>query len=155
MNYKRELSACFTGHRIVKSNFDTDELDRVIQELLDKGVRVFYNGMAIGFDSIAFERILSFKTKYDDIKIIACVPCKNQEKNFNSSQTERYKKFLSQADEVIVLSNEYTPSCMMERNRYMVENSSYCVAYIYKAMGGSYSTVVYALKNELQVIYIK
>ena len=59
---------------------------------------------------------------------------------------------LSVADEVIYVSREYTPYCMIKRNMYMVDNSSVLVAYKRRESGGSANTVNYALKNGVKVI---
>ena len=155
MKYPKELSACFTGHRIVKRDFDPTLIDGAVVDLIKKGYRYFFIGMALGFDSLSFMRVNSLKKRYPDIKIIACVPCRDQSFKFPDDKKLEYKKMLSLADEVIVLSDAYTPTCMKRRNEFMVDNSSVCISYVYRSSGGAYSTTKYALDNGLQVIYLK
>ena len=74
-----EMKACaFTGHRSLAEDFSDIRLKQEIHSLLEKGVRTFYNGFAVGFDTEAIKAVLSFKEKYPDIKLIACIPCKTQ-----------------------------------------------------------------------------
>ena len=109
--------------------------------------------MALGFDTACFilldkiKRILGKK-----IKLIACVPCKGQDKYFNEEQKNVYGKMIERADKVIVLSQNYTADCMLKRNRFMVDNSSLVVYYVTKTNGGSYYTKNYAETNGVKVI---
>ena len=41
---------------------------------------------------------------------------------------------------------------MHKRNRYLVDNSRYCIAYLNQNTGGTYYTVNYAIDNHVQVI---
>ena len=43
---------------------------------------------------------------------------------------------------------------MMERNRFMVDNSSILLAYLREDRGGTYNTVKYAEKKQKQIIRI-
>ena len=36
MKYKREECACFTGHRVVKNDFNVEQIDGIIESLLNK-----------------------------------------------------------------------------------------------------------------------
>lgn len=145
-------SCSFTGHRIIKNNFDINEFDNLLDKVINDGYNTFLIGMAIGFDTLAFERLLTKKNK--NIKIIACIPCREQDKYFNKKEKEKYRYLLEKADEKIYFSEEFTDACMFIRNRYMVDNSSILIAYFYKKTGGTYYTVNYAEKQRKQIIYI-
>jgi len=155
MKYKREECACFTGHRIVKNDVCLDQIDGIIETLLNRGVHVFLNGMALGFDTLCFKRLLVLKNLYPEIKIVACIPCLDQDIKFPKKNKIEYKKLLEYADEKIVISKEYNDYCMKERDRFMVDNSCVCISYLYKSLGGAYYTTKYAIENGLEVFYIK
>ena len=108
--------------------------------------------MAWGFDLKAFE--LLYKKKDKNIDIIACVPCKNQEIYFKKSEKEKYLNYLEKADKIVYVSDEYFDGCMQKRNRYLVDNSSLLIAYIYSNMGGTKNTVSYAEKKGKNIIYL-
>ena len=147
------LTTCsFTGHRILKKDFNSEKLFNVIEKIIESGYRTFLVGMAWGFDLKVFETLLNFKNK--NIDIIACVPCENQERYFKNSEKEKYLEYLKKADKVVYVSDKYFDGCMQKRNRYIVDNSSILVAYLYSNMGGTKNTVSYAEKQGKNIIYI-
>lgn len=138
---KREYTACvFTGHRELGKDFSPRALQTAIIECIEKGVTVFYNGVARGFDLLAAEAVLNLKKIYD-IKLIACVPYYGQERGYNDEERARYCSILSKADEVVVLSEEYYKGCLLRRNDYMVERADCMIAYLSKEQGGTAYTV--------------
>ena len=152
MDFDLSTTCCFTGHRVLKKDFDDRVVSDIIDKLIENGYRTFLVGMAIGFDLKVFD-ILQTKKKFN-IDVIACVPCKNQDKFFNKTQKGQYKNAIDSADKVIYLSEEYYDGCMQKRNAYMVDNSSIVVAYMYANIGGTKHCVNYAKKKEKNIIYI-
>lgn len=151
----KDKTVCFTGHRILKRDFDVSKVDEVIDDLIGKGYIYFLDGMALGFDMLCCERLLAARERHPDIRIIACIPCADQEETFPPHEAERYAELLKHVDEKVVLCGEYTQTCMRERNRYMVDRSSACVSYLYKSSGGTYYTTAYAQNAGVEIIYIK
>ena len=139
-------SCIFTGHRDLGEDFSVQELKQAIQDLLNSGVRIFYNGFAVGFDTEAVKALLSFKKKYPDIKLIACIPCPEQDKYFNFKQKREYKRLVKKADEQILVSDYYFNGCMLKRNRYMAERADVMIAYCKEKTGGTAYTVNYFKK---------
>ncbi len=142
-----------TGHRIIKNNFNTIELKEVFVDLISKGIDTFLIGMAIGFDSLCFKILEKLKEQYQ-IKLVACVPCYNQDKNFTFLQKKAYQEMLNNADLIHYVSREYTPYCMQKRNVFMVDNSGVLIAYLRENKGGTFNTVKYATKKQKQIIYV-
>ena len=155
MKFDMERAVCFTGHRALKDDFNISVLDETIENLIARKFNVFLCGMAVGFDMLCFERVLFLKEKYEDIKIIACVPCPLQNLKFGEKEKTRYYELLKKADETILIAPYFTPYCMKERDRFMVDNSSVCVSYLYKSYGGTYYTTRYALEKGREIIYVK
>lgn len=147
-----QTTCCFTGHRVLKRDFNDQNLSNVIDKLIENGYKTFLVGMAIGFDLKVFE-ILQTKKKFN-IDVIACVPCKDQDKFYNKQQKQQYLEAIKNADKVVYVSEEYFDGCMQKRNRYMVDNSSILVAYLYAKIGGTIYTINYAKKQEKNIIYI-
>ena len=146
-------TASFTGHRILGTDFDRDKLYQEIKRLILAKYDTFLVGMAIGFDTECFKALLEFR-KAMDIKIIACIPCLNQSERFNKKQKDEYLELLSKADDKIVISKEYTDTCMKKRNEFMVDYSTTIVAYLRKEKSGTASTVNYAIKKGKNVRFI-
>lgn len=146
-------SACFTGHRELPEIFSVDKLKKKIESVIILGYDTFYCGMALGFDSMCFLVLEELRKKYK-IKIIAAVPCDGQDEKFSISQKIEYRRMLDSADEVVYVSHNYTPDCMLKRNRYMVDNSSLVIAYYHKEKTGTSYTVNYAAKENKKIITV-
>ena len=143
-----------TGHRRVEKDLDLIKLEKIFIKLIEGGFDTFLVGMAIGFDTICF-KILEKLRRFYDIKIIACIPCKTQSYKYSKEQKEEYDKMVKSADERVILSENYTPYCMHQRNRYMVDNCYCLIAYLRQDFGGTANTVRYAQKQGVNIIFVK
>lgn len=153
-----EIKICaFTGHRHLPEDFSAQNLYNAVLEFVEKGVYVFYNGMAMGFDLLAAEIVLCLKEFYPKIRLIACVPCYGQEKSFSAKDKNRYVEILKKADDVQTLSDHYFRGCMQERDRYMVDKADMLIAYCKKEKGGAAFTVGYCKKKypDKEIVYIE
>lgn len=136
------LKTCaFTGHRSLGADFSVKKLKKQIKDLILRGVEVFYNGMAMGFDLCAAEQVLALKKKYPHISLIACIPCYHQEKNFSEEDKKRYVEILKKCDKQVLISQEYFRGCMQKRDKYMAELADCMIAYCKKNTGGAAYTV--------------
>lgn len=154
---------CFTGYRPEKFDFDLKKgnkkfdiliarLEKTIISLINEGCRVFYCGMAQGFDILAAECVVALKNTYPDIILIACLPYKQQEYGFSSDWRNRFYDILFACDDTVCLNDNYTNWCFMERNIYMVDKSDYVVCWYDGRKGGTKNTITYARKNLKHVI---
>lgn len=142
--FKQSNKSCaFTGHRIIQKDFSKIKLKKEILKLIKTGINVFYCGMALGFDLIACETVLNLKKKYKDIKIIACIPCSNQDQYFSQEDKLRYANLLEKVDEKVILANAYYNGCMQKRNIYMCDRADVLLCYLRQEKGGTAQTVNY------------
>ena len=146
-------ACCVSGHRKMLNDFDVDKLKKIFLELINDGVDTFLVGMALGFDTLCF-RILEDVRKTKEIKIIACIPCKNQDYKYTAEQRDEYVRMILSSDERIYTGDNYTPYCMHKRNRFMVDNSFCLVAYLRHDKSGTSTTVKYAKSLGKKVILI-
>lgn len=137
----------FTGHRQLEEDFSLKELKKAIKEVIERGADTFLVGMAIGFDLAAAETVLALKRKYKNVRLVACIPCERQEKNFPAADKKRYAKILKKVDEKIVLAGEYYRGCMQKRDIYMADRADILIAYLKKDKGGTAFTVKYFQKK--------
>ncbi len=147
--------ACFTGHRIIAKQDQVklrSDLDTTLRTLVSYGVKSFICGGAIGFDTLAARAVLALKEEFGDIKLVLILPCKNQDAKWKPSQRQEYAEILSLADHIEYTGEEYTPTCMHERNRRMVDLCGYCISYLRRKSSGTQYTVSYAEKNGRVVI---
>lgn len=146
-------TCAFTGHRTVYQDFDVNKLKKAVEQVIEYGFDTFLVGMAVGADTEFFKLLLDYKKKHE-IKIIACIPCKNQSAKFSEKQKKEYFYLLDKADGKIVLQEEYTPYCMKKRNEFMVKNSSVLIAYLRRDYGGTKQTVLLAQRYLKKIIFV-
>ena len=158
----KKYTACITGHRPKTLPWKYDEtkescknfktrIKQIFVEKIEEGVEIFMTGMAEGFDMISTEILIDLRQSYRDIKIIAVIPCKDQEKRWNAQQQSRYLRIISECDDVIILAEKYTDTCMNERNLFMVQHSNYCIACWNGKPSGTGNTVRFANENHCNV----
>ena len=149
-----ENTVCFTGHRKLNENENLikERLFSVIENLVSEGFTRFIAGGALGFDTLAANAVLKIRETHPHISLAIAIPHRNQAGSWSDEEKDEYKKILEAADEQILLSENYFRGCFHVRNRYMVDNSTVCVAYLLEEKGGTFSTVKYALKKGLKII---
>jgi len=131
-----ENTACFTGHRILPEDATDairEKVRHAVRLLSSVGYRYFLCGGAVGFDMLA-EDVLIEEKAHADVHLILALPCRNQTEKWQKIEAgtallREYQRVKGEADAIVYLSDFYTEGCMRERNRFMVEHSSFCVAY--------------------------
>lgn len=134
----------FTGHRLIEYRHEkklSDLLDRAIAYAYEEGCRNFYTGGAIGFDTMAARKLIGFRISHRDVKIIVAVPCKDQDARWTDAQKDNYAFILSNADEIVFVSEEYTKDCMRKRNEYLADVCDVLIAYSGRSSSGSAQTI--------------
>ena len=127
-------------------------LDYEIEKLIVCGVDVFRCGGAMGFDTLAALKVLEKRNKYDFIKLELILPCANQTNGWTERNKDIYNYIRAKADSVEYVTKAYTPTCMHERNRRLVEGSDFCIAYLTSPRGGTAYTYKYAKSRGVDVI---
>lgn len=163
-HFDREKTCCFTGHRPAKlpdgGRMNSAKMIRLsqlleleIRRLHHDGYRFFISGMAQGFDILAAETILQMNIP--GIRLVCALPNAFQANKWNNWWVEKYNSILHEAPVVLYTNYEYTKNSYMNRNRYMVDCSSYVVA-CYNQNGadvrsGTGATVRYAVRQSVPV----
>lgn len=132
-----EIACAITGHRPKSFPWKYNEtapdcvllketLAAQIRLLADSGVTDWLSGMALGVDLWCAQIVLSLKEKNPALRLHCILPCEGQEVKWPKAEQEQYHSILKRADEVVYVSRDYHPDCMLERNRYMVDRASFC-----------------------------
>ena len=150
-------TCCFTGHRkLPKEKIEKSiiRLGQEVENLINMEVTDFLPGGALGFDQISASLIIAKKEMDRKIRLIFALPCKNQDEFWSDKQKRLYHNIIAEVDEVIYVSEEYSNGCMKKRNRYMVDQSAYCICALLRPMSGTNQTVRYSRQKGVQVINV-
>ncbi len=146
---------CVAGHRKIdpsKIEYVKSELQREILSAIQDGCTHFLCGMAEGTDCYFASIVAELKGKYA-ITLEAVIPYRNR---LNAKDKE-FRRLIKLCDTVTVHSDEYTKSCFINRNCYMVQNVQRLICvYDGRNKGGTLFTMRYAhtLGREIREILI-
>ncbi len=150
-----DAACCFTGHRVIPAGKVPALYSQLIHEidlLAAAGYTDFYAGGALGFDTLAAQAVLQAKEYQPALRLHLVLPCPAQHLRWHSSQRHTYQMILAQADSVTYAAEEYSQQAIWQRNRMLVDSSSFCLCYLIRAKGGTAYTVRYAHR---QGIFLK
>lgn len=138
-----------TGHRPPKIGNEWDgvgpvsdairaELTRIIEKYNPERI---LSGMALGVDMLWAEVGIAM-----GVTVVACIPCKDQEKVWRPDSRARYHAILNDphVTQVLVSQDPYRLDLMDLRNRWMVDNSHLLVSVWDGSRGGTANCVEYA-----------
>ncbi|MCL2088284.1 MAG: DUF1273 domain-containing protein [Oscillospiraceae bacterium] len=149
-------SCCFTGHRYIESERQ-DRLRRMLDSqikryITEEGVSYFYAGGAVGFDTICAQSVLGYKKQYPHIKLGLMLPCPEQSEGWSKQDADIYEYIKKKSDFIKFACKSYSPGCMFERNRMLVDACDYCLAYLEsERKSGTLYTVKYAAQKGLKI----
>ena len=161
------MYCCFTGHRPESLPWMSNENDPrciklkniltdVIRQSVFDGYKDFYCGMARGTDTYAAEAVLKLSSEFEDVHLHAVLPCPDQHNPWNQADRIRYENLLGLCYDKTVISPFYTDTCMLTRNRFMVDNSLRTIAvWNGNFRGGTAYTVRYSKKQNRQIYLIR
>ncbi len=147
-------TACFTGHRALpRTEIDalTARLQKEILSLRARGVHHFLSGGAVGFDLLAAVTVLNLQHAYPDLRLSMILPCEDHMQNWSEHERSLLARILPRAHTVLYTAREYSRGCMFLRDRYLVDHSAHCIAYLTRERGGTYYTVGYAKKKGIPI----
>ena len=162
---ERERTCCFTGHRAEKLPWKFNDnapacmdlkckLSDVLAAVYEAGYRHFICGMASGSDLYFGEAVVALRDEHPDVTLEAAIPHEGQPDRWSPALQKRYFRLAEECDERTILHSWYTPDCMMNRNRYMVDHSNLLIAVYNGSPGGTRSTMLYAMRQGLEIIQL-
>ena len=132
----KSQTACFSGYRPEKFPFPLEAgcesyinlqaaITRAIGESVQDGYTGFLSGMARGFDLVCSGILLEMKKMspvYDDIELVAVLPFAGR--GFKGRWGYIHDMVLAEASEIITLPSQANRQAYLDRNHFMVEQSS-------------------------------
>ena len=140
----------FAGHRYEWQSIGVGEkLLQVLEDLINKGYTIFYDGNYGAFDNKCRNAILKLKNKYPNIKLVLILTYYHHDK-------EKYP-IPSYYDDTILpeIEDLHYKQKITKRNEWIIDNCDLLVCHIQEAYkSGAYNTVKYAQKQNKPIIYI-
>ena len=154
----KEQTCCFTGHRTIP----VDQLPEIVarteakvRELIRGGYRCFITGGAVGYDTLAAELLFHLRdVEHMGIRVILAYPFDGYMDRWKEEQKATYERLLPLYDERICVAAAASRGAYLQRDRYMVDASSACIAYCTRQTGGTAYTIRYATKKGVPVCNI-
>ena len=146
------IRCTFTGHRDLVRIAVSDIL-AVLEGIIlqsDEDMECLVGGMG-DFDGLAASAVRSLKRKYKNRKIRLILVMPYMQKKVND-QKAYYEEMY---DEIIVpaeLDGIHYKRAITLRNRWMVDQSEYVIAMVWRDYGGAYDTLKYARKQKKKII---
>lgn len=149
-------TCCITGHRDIPAErmvYVEQQLRWEVLAAIEAGYTRFISGFAEGADLMFAAIVAEQKANHPELFLEAAIPYAGRLKTRN----KQFHALLQACDGIKVMCQEYTPSCFMQRNRYMARESQRVIAvYDGRDRGGTLFTMRYAhtLGREILVIRI-
>lgn len=135
---------CGHGHDWAIPYRISEEINSQVDRLIALGVREFWSGGMGAFDLICERAIRQKKEGDPSLKLFLVIPYLTSVANPNS------KYLLKEYDEIIYpgLENVHFKAAIIKRNRWMVDNCEFMLAYVQRSDGGARRTLSYAEKRK-------
>ena len=158
-------TCCFTGHRPDKLPWGLNEGDprcaalkaslaRALEGLYRRGFRHFISGMAMGCDLYFAQGALELRARLPDVTVEGAVPCPTQASRWPEPLRRRWRAILDACDLETVVQQNYDRSCMLRRDRYMVDRSAAVLAVFNGTPGGTQYTLNYAMDQGREILLL-
>lgn len=125
-----------------------------MRKLVSLGVTRFFTGGNLGFDTLAAQVVLRVREDHPEVRLALVLPSRDQADKWPQRAVETYEDIKSRSDEVIYTSETGGYGAILRRNRYMMDESDYCLCYLTKTSGRTAELVRYAERTDHPVINI-
>ena len=141
------MSSCtFFGHQIINKNIKELLMCQVENLITEYGVNIFYVGNNGQFDHLVAAVLRELKSRHPQISysiVLAYLPEREKEHNQLSYTETIYPEGLEDTPPRFAIS---------KRNKWMVMQSDYVIAYVEHSFGGAAQFAEYARKKHKTVI---
>ncbi len=145
------LFCCFCGHGSIEYSVAVQNLliDN-IRQLISQGVDTFYCGYYGNFDKLCSDAVNSLKIEFPNITLFAITP-------YPDDVLTKHNTFMALSSDEVYYPfdgmNVHPRFAIPKRNQWMVENSTYILAYVNpNSKGGAYTTLEFAKRKNKTII---
>lgn len=152
----KRKTCCFTGHRDLPVNKIQEIAEQTAIQIrrliVDKGVCFFGAGGAIGYDTLAAKVLFHIReNEFPYIKVILVYPFEGYTGRWTAEQKAEYQRLLPLYDKRVCVRAPAGREGYLARDRHLVNESAYCIAYCTRNYGGTAYTVRYAQQHGVEV----
>lgn len=133
------ISCALTGERLGEYDSERDEnrqdhqrirnlVLNKIEELYQNGTTVFLTGCIPGADLWAAELVLEKRKEHEEIQLICVLAYADQLENCSPVRKARCRRIMEEADEQVIMQEEYTFRSFYFRSKYLVDHSNFILA---------------------------
>jgi len=159
-------SCCFLGNDLQDSFFEFvpenskfDQLNawmhaEIETMIVKRHVRHFISGMDLCIGILGAEIVLKMKSQYP-ITLECVIPYEEQAAGWSEHSRNRYFSVMEYADRETMLQTRYTPNCISNRNRHMIDNSDYIIAVSPGDFSNAMGDIYYAHRKSIPIHFFK
>lgn len=142
--------ALFGHSQIFQSDEVRKKLDEAIRKQIEEnGVTEFFVGEQGEFDRMAAAAVRRAKTYAPDIELNLIIP-------YRTNALQEHKEYYQQYFDTIIYPEPvwgcHYKAAITRRNRWMVEEASYIIAYVIRDFGGAATALRYAQKKNRNIM---
>ena len=162
MKFEKDKAVAFTGYRtakILKTSNNPHLIDEInsnlekhILALHEEGYDTFISGMSEGFDLLSAGAVIRVRMKHPQIKLLIAIPFMGQELSYSPQDKQLYDIIYQLANKVVLISDDYHERAFLDRNDFMLNNSSAIICYYDGQRGGTMYTYNRAVKSDMKII---
>ncbi len=145
------MTITFIGHRQapITKTLESKLIQTIEENILEENVS-FYCGGYGNFDNACAKIVASLKSKYPTIQSFYITPYIGK----NAQSRLEIIKQTGWFDDIIYPALENVPLkfAITKRNEYMINSADLVIAYIYRTMGGAYTSYLYAKRKKKKII---
>ena len=150
-------TVCFSGHRPEK--LPRGNYLRIMQSLLfaeikavyQRGARRFITGMAQGVDLWAADCVMHLRYEDPTVCLICAEPYPTHGDELRGDRRYHHRAVLQSANQVVQVSDVYSPDCFRRRNDYMIGHSDCLIAMVSDMRSGTGQTIRMAQRRGLEL----
>ena len=141
------MAVCtFFGHRDTPKKIEPILKSTLIDLIENKKVDLFYIGNQGNFDYMVRKKLKELKHIYKNISyiiVLAYMPTENNKINNEDNYETLFPFEIENTPPKFAISN---------RNKWMINQSNFCIFYVFRENGGAYTALKYAEKQNKNIV---
>lgn len=158
----KEKNCCIIGGNVSGNKDGTvnlPKLQKIIENTIidlieNKSVTEFVSGMDLGLETYFAKKVIDYKKTYPNISLTCVIPYETQTEFWAEEERDCYYGIVEKCDKEILLQTKYTDEAIKNKNKYLIENSKFCIIVRQENSDEFLSAVNYLLEKRTNLIGI-